>query len=372
MATTILGGTVFSLGVAEFAARRIVIAKSLGTVGIFPPRAKVSFHTSEFAYTAEANSKGFRGPEPSSEHKVRIVAIGDSFTYGWGLELEATWPRLLEKSLRGHGLTAEVLNLGCPGASADVYAEVAERATPLLKPDLVLICVLQGDDLKQLARGGTMERLAGAQGGLAILLERISKPKAVSAAEVTAEWQLGTQRITAHLAPEEQTRLEVLDWSVREKFFAGDLSPHLLTDTLKDPRYLEFTLDASNPELQAAIATMAHHFGRIRNVSERAKAKALVLSVPWAYVSQRAIAAKRKLGFLIEDNVINSDAPDDAIRNACKAARLEFHSFTKRFRDEARQRSLFFELDGHFNADGAALYAEEVSKFLLEQSPRSK
>jgi hypothetical protein len=143
---------------------------------------------------------------------------------------------------------------------------------------------------------------------------------------VTAEWQLGAQRITAHLAPDEQTRLDVLDSSVREKFFAGDLSPHLLTDTLKYPRYLEFTLDAPNPELRSAIATMARHFERIRNVSEREKAKALVLSVPWAYVSQRAIAAKRKLGFLIEDNVVNSDAPDEAIRNACKTAGLEFRS----------------------------------------------
>jgi hypothetical protein len=260
-----------------------------------------------------------------------------------------------------------VLNLGCPGASADVYAEVAERGIPLLKPDLVLVCVLQGDDLKQLDQGGTLERLAGPRWALATVLARVMRPRPSTASQVRDEWRRGAQMIEAHLAPEERARLDQLDPFVKRMFMAGDLSPHLLYDSLKHPDYVEFTLDSSRPEMQKASATMARCLQKIRRTADRYGAKVMVFSVPWAYVSERAVAAKRRLGFAMKGNVLHSDAPDEAIRATCRAAGLEFHCFTDRFRDECKNRNLFFEFDGHFNAEGYALYGEEVCKFLLEQ-----
>ena len=91
------------------------------------------------------------------------------------------------------------------------------------------------------------------------------------------------------------------------------------------------------------------------------------MSVPWAYVSAHAVAIKRRLGFRIEDSATRSDAPDEAIHATCRTAGIEFHCFTERFREESKDRNLFFEFDGHFNAAGYALYGEEVFKLLLEQ-----
>jgi hypothetical protein len=53
---------------------------------------------------------GFR--ETSALEEARIFVLGDSFTYGWGLDQEQTWPELIEKSLE-----QPVYNLGTHDAS---------------------------------------------------------------------------------------------------------------------------------------------------------------------------------------------------------------------------------------------------------------
>ena len=58
----------------------------------------VIYKTPEYEFKVQTNSQGFRGwdyPVEKSESTIRILAIGDSFTYGWGVELEDTWPYLL-------------------------------------------------------------------------------------------------------------------------------------------------------------------------------------------------------------------------------------------------------------------------------------
>ena len=71
----------------------------------------VTFHFS-------SNSDGFRSREfgPKGPDVIRIVCIGDSSTFGWGVDDEYTYPRLLEARLRRpDGSRVEVFNLGIPG-----------------------------------------------------------------------------------------------------------------------------------------------------------------------------------------------------------------------------------------------------------------
>lgn len=98
------------------------------------------------------NALGFRDHEFPTGRSAdcRVMAIGDSFTFGWGVSLEESWPKALETALRHDGFGVDVANLGLPGASPVDYANIADRAIPILKPDLVIVGVLQGDDLRQM------------------------------------------------------------------------------------------------------------------------------------------------------------------------------------------------------------------------------
>jgi lysophospholipase L1-like esterase len=73
----------------------------------------------------EINSHGFRGPEVAlaAPGRTRIVALGDSVTFGNDLAYAETWPAVLERELRATGLAVDVLDLGLGGY--DTAQEVA-------------------------------------------------------------------------------------------------------------------------------------------------------------------------------------------------------------------------------------------------------
>jgi acyl-CoA thioesterase I len=58
------------------------------------------------------------GPTPAADRLVRIVALGDSLTAGFGLPADAAFPAKLEKALRAKGIAAEVSNAGVSGDTA--------------------------------------------------------------------------------------------------------------------------------------------------------------------------------------------------------------------------------------------------------------
>jgi lysophospholipase L1-like esterase len=77
----------------------------------------------------------------------RIVCLGDSHTFGWGVEQEETYPARLEEMLakKYTGKAFEVLNHGVPGYNT--VQEVASFAEKIddLDPDMVIINYVNND-----------------------------------------------------------------------------------------------------------------------------------------------------------------------------------------------------------------------------------
>jgi acyl-CoA thioesterase I len=57
-------------------------------------------------------------PAPAADRPVRMVALGDSLTAGFGLPGDAAFPAKLEKALRAKGIAVEVSNAGVSGDTA--------------------------------------------------------------------------------------------------------------------------------------------------------------------------------------------------------------------------------------------------------------
>ena len=97
------------------------------------------------------NSHGMRSPEVPLKKPAgtfRIAVLGDSYTFGWGVEQEKVFTRWMETELAKsapRGTQVEVLNFGVPG-----YATFQEVAAFLEKgvqfePDAVLVYVISND-----------------------------------------------------------------------------------------------------------------------------------------------------------------------------------------------------------------------------------
>ena len=93
----------------------------------------------------EIDSHGWRGAEFQPDFaadELRVVAIGDSCTFGKGVEESDTWPRQLERELQarlGASRRVRVANLGVNGYSSRDYLEVLETQALALKPHFVIV-----------------------------------------------------------------------------------------------------------------------------------------------------------------------------------------------------------------------------------------
>jgi lysophospholipase L1-like esterase len=92
------------------------------------------------SYLLDTNSQRLRGPEIGEKRGLRVIALGDSVTHGWGVATAEAWPAVLERRLREEGLEAQVINAGVPANPLGVMARWCETQAPGLEPDLVIWC----------------------------------------------------------------------------------------------------------------------------------------------------------------------------------------------------------------------------------------
>lgn len=90
------------------------------------------------------NALGMRDverPIARDARTFRVVGLGDSHMFGWGVRREETFPAVLEEMLnqRFSPRRFEVWNLAVPGYDSVQEVETFAAEAPLLRPDLVVI-----------------------------------------------------------------------------------------------------------------------------------------------------------------------------------------------------------------------------------------
>jgi lysophospholipase L1-like esterase len=97
------------------------------------------------------NRFGLRDRElavPKPAGTVRVLGVGDSVTFGYGVRLEDTYLKVLEGLLRtaaGRGARYEVVNAGIEECGLDAYDHAVRTLAPVLQPDLVLVGIVLND-----------------------------------------------------------------------------------------------------------------------------------------------------------------------------------------------------------------------------------
>ncbi len=106
----------------------------------------------QFDVGMNINSSGFRGKENISHEKVqgefRAAFIGDSFTFGWGVEDEEAYPFLFGKALKKLNPAGKVtiINAAVYGYDIVQYTEVFKRVLKY-SPDVIFLGFCLENDL---------------------------------------------------------------------------------------------------------------------------------------------------------------------------------------------------------------------------------
>lgn len=122
---------------------------TIGWVGV--PNAEGTLVTTESETAVHFNSAGLRDDEYTLEKPegvTRIAVLGDSFTWGYGVEQDENFAAVLEQRFAIEGQPVEVINFGLTGYGTDqsylIYQEIAHA----YDPDIVILAFYENDVLE--------------------------------------------------------------------------------------------------------------------------------------------------------------------------------------------------------------------------------
>ncbi len=107
----------------------------------------------EERWTYTTNAAGLRGAVPGArgEGARRVLALGDSYTFGWAVDDEQAYPFVLEQLLNEPDAegrpprAVEVINAGTPGYNTHQQAAFLDEIWDEMRPDLVVLGFVMND-----------------------------------------------------------------------------------------------------------------------------------------------------------------------------------------------------------------------------------
>ena len=103
-----------------------------------------SQNNGDFRVKISLNRHGHRNPEPAESADGRIWVIGDSMTFGWGVEHAEMYSRVLENLLG-----RPVYNLASPGTDICGYQSMVARMPQSAKPRAVVVGLILENDVRE-------------------------------------------------------------------------------------------------------------------------------------------------------------------------------------------------------------------------------
>lgn len=349
----------------------------------------------------EINRFGLRGPEPALRKvagTVRVLALGDSTTWGEMLEFPDTYPEVAARILNETGPSRhEFLNLSRPGAGLREYLDYWRKAGTRFNPDIVVIGFFVGNDFYSVVnpyvlsppRGGRLEqlrsRLRQLRRLIAFRVAAFHRLRLLSRGEPFDIMELwyGRGESRARLNPlHEQNllrqaermglasdvvrrRLAKLPPDLLQQALRFDLEASLFAAAVLHPASPREALAMSDPKVlaacQAAMRVLDELIGEIR----AAGATPVLLAIPRReQVAARYAADLETLGFELLLNASLARAPQEYLAEHATRAGVPFVDPLPALQEADRRGAtlLYFPYDVHLTAAGNRVLGECLAR----------
>lgn len=317
------------------------------------------YDTSEFTVEARISSQGLRNAEvivPKPPDTFRILAVGDSFTFGWGVDLPLAWLKLVEQSMSLPGQKIEVINAGLPGAGPTDERRICLAYRDWFDVDAIILAIYRDDFYQAAAR---QERLSAVVRWLettwptALQIQTpiigVSKveEQAVYGAGVIRSSQVWQDGVREGLKVNPTILLKI-DPKLRQDFLAGKINPAMVLRAVSDPNFLTYILD---DEL-ATIAFSAMD-ARLARFAKRCSGKlpvAVVFLPGPTLVSEHYLPFKEELGYITDKRLVTFDI-ETPLRAMVENHGFAYFSVLPEFRKDGCV-DCYYPYDGHLTPLG--------------------
>ena len=312
----------------------------------------------DFRTAAHTDGHGFRNAWPWPE-KAEIVAVGDSLTFGYGVEDDQAWPALVAKELPHNSL----INLGLIGGGPQQYLRVYETFGIRLYPKVVLIGFFARNDFWDAAM---FHRWLESGAGTNYLVWRdFGQPESTS---LSLEQPIGDFLSSllwrCHLLASESHLYNLLRYAPRH--LERQTFSERRTFEAPDGTRIELSLEGLKSATEAARSSGYRPFDiavealqRLHSIAKADGTNVIVILQP----------SKEEVYLPL----LGEPAPDPAryLRVRLRELGIPYLDLLPGFRSRAKKGEvLFFEIDGHPNRRGYALIAELVLTHLKNNAKR--
>lgn len=350
---------------------------------MFKPNSKARYQTIEFDFEANINSLGLRDHEFNIDKgdKYRILCFGDSWTYGYGVNIEDSWPKKLEKYLHTNGYNnIEVINCGRPGLYTTKYKNYIEKYVPLLKPDLVIVGVLQLDDLAQLFPNKTTVNQD--YNNIEILKTLVPKIKSIiikylkysfanifstsKTIDITSNWEKTNTSMIGDFKHWQQIRFSTLNDTVQSLFITGNLDPGSLDYYINYPDRITIFNNQNHPATKIAIQVMNNDFKIMMGICNKYNSDLIFINIPVNYFTGHVVI--RTPSDILNSYYETHNNIDAIYRSIAKSNNLPYIELTDHFIGLQNKSEYLFKYDGHPNEKGYEEIAKYIGKQLIENN----
>ncbi len=320
------------------------------------PNYSTTIANSESITYISTNSLGMRDREvpPKEAGVYRILVNGDSWTFGPGVEIGQTFPKVLEARLNAAfpDRRFEVFNAGVEGYGTDQELLLLRRHIDEIKPDLVLLEFYPGNDVSDNLAGDRFRVEGGKLAANTAYLDNKVGWRMLSYELKKAFYVYGWFSDRLYVAVRVLTEWLGMHPALRLQGFSKQ-------DILlrKSPEYVE-----RGWRLTEALV------GEFKKETEVHGARLVVLVLPDVieYDETRWNELKEKFGLREAD--FDLEKSSASARTVCERQSLTCLDLLQALRRQNVRQSATLPADGHFNAAGHELVARELAVFLADQN----
>jgi len=315
------------------------------------PGAESRHVSAEFSVPIHINSHGYRGPEfdPRDPEGLRILVLGDSFTFGHGCTAEECYVSVLGRALEdslGPG-AAEVINAGYVSCYyPDSYYTYLRRKGAALSPDLVVVGFFLGNDVDRqgLAFNEWLE------------VDDEGLPLRVASTEAHVEdgyWISNQKQLRYRYPILRNSQLFQAIVSATGRFRRSGAGPYYNERMYVSP-YSERTEDAVERVERLLLG--------MNRVATENGARFLVVMIP----AIEQVETRRFFGDAGPDDSLDLDKPQRLFGEFLDEGGIPYLDLLPALRDSSHSGRLYYPIDQHWTPEGNAVAGRRLARFLLE------
>ncbi len=343
----VLGSLVFTIGLVEIGLR---ILNMPFTAPLYQPCVYIEDSELGFRYKPESsdrvsrnyeieniayiNTLGFHDVEHdlTDEQQIRVLALGDSFTAALYLPHEASWPQVSEKRLGAEQF--EFFNLGIDGSGTEIHLALLEEYAPQLKPEIVVLAFYVND-----FEDTNNQRFRECYQGNVLVYEAIG------------------QRARLREFIDQESPGPIGAWLGRHSHLYRIIAPLFPGGIIIKTNYISPTrAGLSIIEEPPKDITADRWLNQFIDLAATYEFQFLIVPIPHAKDANRG---RNTIEMAVEaETFVQLQIADIAPQIEARLAK-----------DGTAYEDMYWQLDGHLNAYGTAVYAEVVADYIQEHLP---